>query len=141
MNMMTKKLIACVLLIVGFGLTGCGGHYRLSGKVTFEDGTPAANGMVMFTTDSFQAKGEIQPDGSFVVGSEKAGNGIPKGTYQVYVTGIGKQTPGGMMGMSLFVPTVHERYGNASTSGLTCTVPAPGNKYDLVLEPHPTNYP
>ena len=138
---MKKKLIACVLLVAGFGLAGCGSNCRLSGKVTFEDGTHATQGMVVFTTESFQAKGEIQPDGSYTAGSEKSNNGIPKGTYQVYVTGIGKQVEGGTMGMSMFVPTVHEKYGNASTSGLTCTVPAPGNKYDLVLEPHPTNYP
>ena len=139
--MTTKKLIACVLLITGFGLAGCSGNYRLSGKVTFEDGTHATQGMVVFTTETFQATGEIRQDGTFVVGSEKARDGIPKGTYQVYVTGVGKMTTGGMMGNTLFVSTVHDKYAAASTSGLTCTVPAPENKYDLVLEPHPKNYP
>jgi len=100
--------------------------------------------MVIFTTNTFQAKGEIQPDGSFSAGSEKAGNGIPKGTYQVYVSGIGKTVPGmsfGTMEMSRYVPLCHEKYESAASSGLTCTVPAPGNKYDIVLEPHPVNYP
>jgi hypothetical protein len=139
--MMKKKIIACVLIIIGFGLTGCSGNHRLSGKVTFEDGTSATRGMVIFTTETFQANGEIQQDGTFVVGSEKVGDGIPKGTYKVYVTGIGKLIGEGMGGTPLFVSTVHEKYMSASTSGLTCTVPAPGNKFDLVLEPHPTNYP
>ena len=143
--MMMKKYIICMLWFVGISLTGCSDHCRLSGKVSFEDGTPATRGMVIFTTESFQAKGEIQLDGSFVVGSEKVGDGIPRGTYGVYVSGIGKTVPGlevpGMQRMSMYVPICHEKYENAGTSGLVCTVPAPGNKYDIVLEPHPTNYP
>jgi len=137
---MTKKLFIGLLLLVGLSLAGCGDNCRLSGKVTFTDGNPVPTGMVLFTTPTFQAKGEIQPDGTYIVGSEKKYNGIPKGTYQVSVTGVTKQVPG-MGGMSAYVPICDEKYLYDATSGLTCTVPAPGNKYDIVLEPHPVNYP
>ena len=137
--MTAKKCFGCLLLVV-FSLTGCGDNHRLSGTVTFSDGKPATTGMVLFSTPTFQAKGEIQSDGSYIVGSEKRHNGIPTGTYQVSVTGITKQVPG-MGGMSSYVPLCDEKYESATTSGLTCTVPASGNKYDLVLDPHPVNYP
>ena len=137
---MTRKLLVLLLLLAGLSLAGCGDHCRLSGKVTFSDGKPVTSGMVIFSTASFQAKGEIQSDGSYIAGSEKVRNGIPAGTYQVSVTGITKSVPG-MSGMPNFIPICDEKYLNATSSGLTCTVPAPGNKYDLVLEPHPRNYP
>ena len=137
---MTKKICVCLLLLIGFSLAGCSDHCRLTGKVTFSDGKPVTFGMVLFTTGTFQAKGEIRSDGSYTVGSEKTNNGIPKGTYQVFVTGVTKQVPG-MGGMSSYVPLCDVKYENAATSGLTCTVPAPGNKHDIVLEPHPVNYP
>jgi len=137
---MTKKFFVCLLLLVGVGLTGCGDNHRLSGTVTFTDGKPVTSGMVLFTTPTFQAKGEIQADGKYVAGSANPKDGIPAGTYQVSLTGVTKSVPG-FGGMPSFVPLCDEKYQNATSSGLTCTVPAPGNKYDLVLDPHPVNYP
>ena len=137
----------CRLFYPGLGfallltvVVGCGDNHRLSGKVTFKDGQPAPCGMVLFTTPTFQAKGEIKSDGSFVVGSQSSTDGLPKGEYKVSVSGITKPVKG-MGGMASYIPLCDEKYQSETTSGLTCTVPAPGNRFDLVLDPHPKNYP
>ena len=137
---MKKTLCFFSFLLLVLTVIGCGGNSRLSGKVTFTDGKPATHGMVIFTnvTDSFQAKGEINKDGTYVVGSTKARNGLPPGEYKVFVSGI--DTTAQSLGMGIPVPLCAEKYQNASTSGLTCTVPAPKNTYNIELEPHPVNY-
>lgn len=75
-----------LLLLCVFSL-GCGDKQNLSGKVTFPDGTPLHCGIVFFTTDSYLSRGAIREDGTFTVGSEKSGDGIPPGTYKVYIQG------------------------------------------------------
>ena len=122
--------LLCLLLC--FLTVGCSGNKRLVGKVTFDDGEPAPNGMVIFRTDTFVSKGEIQPDGSYQLGSERENNGIPPGEYQVYVTSISKPPPPGAMGMP--TPLCDPKYENPDTSGLTCKIPAPGNRFDITVE-------
>ena len=125
-------ILLCLVVI----LSGCSGDKKkVSGKVTFSDGKPVTSGKVNFSTDTYQANGTIQSDGSYQMGSIGEKDGVPPGEYKVFVTGVGR-----MEGMAL-LPLCEEKYLNAHTSGLTITIPAPNNKYDLVLEPHPTNYP
>ncbi len=80
-----------ILIIVMFSATiiGCDdGKVPLGGKVTYsDDGTPLETGTVGFTTDDYNARGPIQKDGSFVVSSEKPGDGLPPGTYRVHISG------------------------------------------------------
>ena len=128
-------------LLICLVVAGCGKNKRLTGKVTFTDGTPAKNGTVIFRTDTFQARGEIKSDGSYKMSSESENDGIPPGNYQVYVQGITKMPPPVPGKMIPPVSLIDSKYENADTSGLTCKVPAPGNKFNIVLEPHPTNYP
>ena len=135
-----KKYAFMFCLLICLVVAGCGKNKRLTGKVTFSDGTPVKNGMVIFRTDNFLSKGEIKPDGSYKMSSERENDGIPPGDYQVYVSSIFKPPPPGS-GLSMPVSLCHPKYENPDTSGLTCKVPAPGNKYDIVLEPHPKNYP
>ena len=130
-------LLLCLLTCLS--VTGCGKNKRLTGTVTFSDGTPAKSGTVLFRQDNFIAKGEIQPDGSYKMSSEREKDGIPPGFYQVYVSNIFKPPPSGVMAMPASL--VDPKFENPDTSGLTCIIPAPGNKYDIVLEPHPVNYP
>ena len=135
-----KKYIFLIGILICLVVAGCGKNKRLTGKVTFSDGTPVKSGMVIFRTDTFLSKGEIKPDGSYKMSSERENDGIPPGEYQVYVSGIFKPPQSGGM-PSMPVSLVAPKFENPDTSGLTCKVPAPGNKYDIVLEPHSTNYP
>jgi len=130
-----KNCAFMLFLLMCLIATGCSGNKKLSGKVTFEDGSPAPNGTVIFLKDSFTSKGEIQPDGSYKMSSERENDGIPPGEYKVYVTGIlepPQVIPGAMPSMpaSLCDP----KYENPETSGLTCKIPAPGNRFDIKIE-------
>ena len=112
-------LSVCLLL-----LAGCGKNVQVKGKVTFEDGSPLTVGMLIFTTGTNQSKAVIENDGSYVVGTFKSNDGLPRGTYQVYITGA-VHSPGiGLMGEPLGVPVelVDRKYTTPETSGLTCEV-------------------
>ena len=143
MNISAIKFSHFVLILLALNmLSGCNGNSRLSGKVTFSDGEPVKQGMVIFTTDTFQARGEIQKDGSYTVSSRGKNDGIPQGNYRVSLTGVVKiDTQNGRNPMPFPVTICDEKYLKPETSGLTCTIPAAGNRFDIVLDPHPKNYP
>jgi len=130
-GIVSLSLLACL---------GCGDQYRLKGKVTFTDGKPATTGMVIFSQGNFQARGEIQSDGTYTASSTGKNDGLPKGEYKVTVSGITKSMTGGKNPMPFPIPLCDEKYQNLETTPLSCTVPVSGNRFDLVLEPHPKNY-
>jgi len=83
---MTKQTY--LLFLFPLLLAGCNGYVRTEGKVIFEDDqSPLTRGVVILQTDTHQAKGEIQPDGTFTVGSFKKNDGLPSGNYRVYLSG------------------------------------------------------
>ena len=120
--------------------SGCGNQYRLKGKVTFADGNPVTQGMVIFSNNAFQARGEIQSDGKYTVSSSGKNDGLPKGEYKVTVSGVTKTLGAGRNPMPFPVAICDEKYLNVETTDLFCTVPVPGGTFDIVLDPHPTNY-
>lgn len=133
---MINKHCAVLFCLVAIILTGCdSGKKQISGKVTFSDGKPVTSGKIIFSTETFQANGTINPDGSYQMGSIGEKDGVPPGEYKVSVTGVGR-----LVGMTM-LSLCDEKYMNPQTSGLTVTVPAPGNKYDIELDTHPKNYP
>jgi hypothetical protein len=82
---MNSKIIF-VTLFVTVACIGCGKQLGLSGKVVFsDDGSPVTFGTVCFATSSFQAKGEIKPDGTFTMDSYDAADGLPPGNYKVCI--------------------------------------------------------
>jgi len=135
---MNKKILGWVVVAVVFCAAGCSNKVQVSGKVTFPDGSPLTVGKVSFETESFVATGTLKEDGTYILGTDSERDGIPRGTYKVYVAGamqqIGTQdmavqtagAGGGMerstMEMPLFVPAVAPRFSKADTSGITCEV-------------------
>ena len=109
----------CSLLVLA---SGCGGGGQsLKGKITFEDdGSPLTAGMVCFTTGTAESRGVIQPDGTYVIGTNTDRDGIPPGEYRVYiinaveVTGYDEANA-----MDITRPLIHAKYGSPDTSGLT----------------------
>src|SRR5438067_1061279 len=76
------RRIAAVALLCLLGAAGCGsGLYPVRGKVTYPDGKPVTEGMVVFESKSEEARvtarGEIQSDGSFALSTHKPGDGAP----------------------------------------------------------------
>ena len=119
---------------------GCGKNCSVSGKVTFPDGTPLTKGHVLFETDVFQAKGPIQPDGTYKMGSSTPGDGVPRGTYKVSIQGVvtpnfepqGEGRPPKVtMPKS---PMIDLKYTSGMNSGLSCEVKG-RTKYNITVEP------
>jgi len=123
-----------ILLVVGVllvGATGCGNSQnRLSGTVKFEDGSPVTQGSVVFLKEGYMARGTIQPDGSYTVGSLTESDGLPNGEYRVYIEGAeveDPQSPSGMRSM------VDAKMNSPETSDLKYKSPDDGDKLDIVV--------
>jgi len=132
-------------LLILFLCVGCGKNVPLRGKVLDEDGNPITLGMVNFVSDKGLSRGEIRSDGSYIVGTLKETDGLPPGTYKVYVTGavipVPSQRPAIVDSMGQTIPPMPDlqhlispKYTTEANTPLTCEVPAKGNRYDVVVE-------
>jgi hypothetical protein len=132
------KLI-CVLfslLFLSLLSVGCSGKSKVTGKVTFSDGTPLTTGEVRFETTSFLASGKIQSDGSYRLGSVSESDGVPKGSYRVsiYALDFSHITPEmNIADAPPGKPLVAEKFRSGETSGLTCEVNGT-TKFDITVE-------
>lgn len=84
-------LVSFMLLLVVS--TGCGDKSSVSGKVSFDDGTPLNVGKVMFTDGTNSGFGKINEKGEYKMGMTKEGEGMPNGSYQVYIMDASKEDP------------------------------------------------
>jgi hypothetical protein len=118
-------------IVLGLFLsTGCRASYQretapVCGHVTV-DGQPVTSGyVVVIPTSGRMAKGIIQNDGSFIMGTYEADDGVQLGTHPVVVHPVpaeensSRKLPG---------PTIPERYGISSTSHLQIEVTEKGNE-------------
>ena len=136
------------LLLIGFVgsfilLVGCGKNVKVTGKVTFEDGTPLTMGRVCFQTETMFADGPLREDGTYTLGSLGENTGLPRGNYQVFITGAttppslgsGKGQLGAIQGSFMpGTPLVHAKFTDRMTSGLTCEVNG-RTVYDIQVTP------
>jgi hypothetical protein len=132
-----KNMFFYVTLTALLIFVGChNGNVGLSGKVTYTDGTPLTVGEVCFETDTYVARGTLEKDGTYVVGSISKSDGLPKGTYRVYISGADKMVSG-PDGMQLPESLIDEKYRKSTTSGLTIDIPISGGKYNITVESNP----
>jgi hypothetical protein len=132
-----KKTFFCLALMELSMFAGCNkAKVELGGKVTYTDGTPLTVGEVFFETDTYMARGTLKKDGTYVVGSLSEKDGLPKGTYRVYISGADQMVPGSD-GMQMPKSLIDKKYRQSTTSGLTVNVPSPNGKYDIKVEPNP----
>ena len=80
------KYHSLFIAFVILAFVGCSQNVKLGGKVTFPDGEPLTSGMIIFSNDDFLARAEIRSDGTYDVGSLAQKDGLPPGTYRVYIT-------------------------------------------------------
>jgi hypothetical protein len=121
--------LAAALLVA---LAGCGGgQCPVRGKVIFDDGSPVTGGLVVFESKDAQpavtARGAIQADGSYALGTHKADDGVPPGVYRVLLSPpapaeLTRRKP---------KPPFDERYLDFRTSGLECEVHAGTNEFPI----------
>ena len=131
-----KSSIVAILGVCLLLLVGCGKNVQVKGKVTFEDGSPLTTGMVIFQAGSTQSKAPIEEDGSYVVGTLKADDGLPRGTYQVYITGAVEVSGISVTGAMLAPPVelIDSKFTKPETSGLTVEVKG-RTTYDITVTP------
>lgn len=116
-----KNSVLFVLSLALLTLVGCGSDkVGLSGKVIFlDDGSPVPTGRVIFVTNSFQAYGDLQPDGTFTVSSTGENDGLPPGKYRVRIDGAQRLVD---ESKELSEPLIAEKYTNDNTSGIEIEV-------------------
>jgi hypothetical protein len=103
----------------------------VKGKVTYK-GQPLTKGSVEFEPRDFgrSASGDLQPDGTFVLGTLKEGDGVVAGHHRVFVTGTG--IPGKTAKKSKEL--VPAKYTQPATSGLTADVDKEHTEFTFELK-------
>ena len=127
-----KKIIAILFVAAALSVTGCGTNVSMYGKVTFEDGTPLDMGMVVVENQQVMARGEIQSDGSYVIGSVAKKDGLPPGQYTVYITGAAKQIGNKPNGDALRELLVEKKFTMPDQSKLSIDIKK-ATKYDITV--------
>ena len=133
-------LLSLVVLLVA---VGCSNKVPLSGTVTFsDDGAPLTQGAIFFQSDKIRAQGNIQKDGTYTVGTDKQTDGLPRGAYQVYITGTASLAfvadssmfadGGGQRTVETQV--IDSKYSDPATSGLSFTVDGKTRTFDIQVE-------
>lgn len=142
------KFFALLLVAAAMVVSGCGGNVKVKGTVKFANGEPLPGGVVNFTDGQKNYRGEIQTDGTFEMRTFKPGDGIPKGTYQVFLsetlmlsssgsktikTGEGGKDELTLETIGKSTTTVDPKYNDPVNSGLKVDV-TKSMTYDIVLE-------
>ena len=124
--------IAAVLVLLL--CCGCSNKVPLTGTVTFEhDSSPLTHGVVCFVKPGFLARGALDTDGTYKMSSTGINDGLPKGTYKVYLVGAELVSMDGG-GNSTYSSLVHNRYESADTSGLEFEVDGKTRRFDFQVE-------
>ncbi|MDR2705207.1 MAG: hypothetical protein LBC02_05455 [Planctomycetaceae bacterium] len=134
-----KNSYQLILYIFVLILTGCyGKNIPLNGVVTFsDDNTPLTMGTVYLTSETFQASGHIQKDGSFIIGSEYPGNGIPPGTYKVSISGVYGKKGDVINSRNPNYSLIDAKWSSPQTSGMIITVDAKTRRLELKIDRNP----
>jgi len=125
------KRFVCLLGLLLLSSAGCGrGPFPVSGKVTFEDGTPLKGGFVNFITqvdkDEVVSRGAINMDGTYNLTMRSPHDGALAGTHKVYLSPLIVSDPTLRAQMAF-----DDRFLKPETSGLTCEVRSGVNVFDI----------
>jgi hypothetical protein len=132
---MMKKSLFFVLSVMLLLFAGCGNKVGLRGKVTFsDDGKPLHTGTVCFETDTYLARGTLQPNGTYVVGSISERDGLPPGIYRVFISGAEKEIGRDKDDMPIMEPLIDTKFASGSTSGLSLDVTRSTKTFDIKVE-------
>lgn len=129
------------LLVVPVLLIGCSnnGQYPVHGRVTYEDGSPLTEGIVVGEMSEGEsrvmARGNVESDGSFSWGTKKPGDGAKPGKYRVVVLA---RTVGEREASQGKLPDVDPKFSNPKTSGIDFEVQPGKNELNIkVSKPQP----
>ena len=137
-----------ILIAGSIGVAGCSNEpkkYRVHGVVRFPDGKLLRNGSVEFEggneDERIVARGQINEDGSFTLGTDTLDDGVVEGVYRAVVIsdsviGTGGERPG------LIEPArLHRKYRRFDRSGLEFTVHPKANEIVIEVDYAPDDNP
>jgi hypothetical protein len=136
---MRRKIFIISILWLMFCITGCSGKTKISGTVTFSDGTPVTKGSVVFDNGTESYFGTIKNNGTYVTGGNKQIEGIPNGNYKVWLaqTEITENIldADGHVASYKVTQTIAKKFISPNTTELTFEVKPDGQKiFDIVVE-------
>ena len=126
--------IAILVLICA---VGCGDKIKFGGKVTFsDDGSPLTAGTVVFATDTLEARGSLQADGTYKMSSDKEGDGLPPGKYKVYIRDAYTYERVGTAenATDVSVALIDSKYSSPNSSDLECEVSSSKRTYEFKVD-------
>ena len=132
---MMKNSIFFALSLSLLILAGCGDKIGLRGKAIFsDDGSPVPTGTVCFETDTYLARGDLQSDGTFIVGSLRQDDGLPAGRYRVYISGAQKVIGQNENGMNIYESLIDPKFANGTTSSIAIDVTPTTREFNIVVD-------
>jgi len=100
-------------------------------------------GTIAFVSGNHQARSNIDADGRYNLGFLKAGDGLPRGEYQIYIRAVRVEVTTGtsvdaygqpeVIGRN-DIPLIADKYRNPETSGLTFTADGKTKTFDIQVE-------
>src|SRR5262245_63721747 len=135
MNQRVARVRALVVLSLLALTAGCGSsRYPVTGRVTYEDGTPVEAGTVigeaMVNGKAVGVQGNIEKDGTFSWGTDRAGDGALAGQYRVIVMPVALGDSELAEGKQ---PAVDGKYTRYDTSGITFEVKPGKNELNITV--------
>lgn len=138
---------ACFLLAglipLALAAAGCGsgnGTVAVTGVAKLRDGSPLPRGRVFLTGGSASASGQINPDGTFSLGTFTMTDGARPGVYTAHIVGATEEDTRSEFdratGKGNPPPSLIDRkYDAAATSDLKVEIKPPKTHLELVLDP------
>jgi len=124
-------------LLTLIGVSGCGGRklYPVQGRVIFPDGSPLTGGWVVFEpvepAANVSARGQIQTDGTFLLGTLRDNDGAVAGRHRALVV---PPLPPKLDERNPPPPPIHARFRNFDTSELEFVVTPGPNEFTIRVE-------
>ncbi len=133
------KTLSFILVVLATMLlfVGCSGQYPLSGTVTYsDDGSPVPVGTVLFATPTEISQANINPDGTYTVGTYGKNDGLPPGNYSVGVVGVEKVEQKEVRGVMEQIHTslIDPKYQVPENSGLNFNADGKTKTFDIQLD-------
>lgn len=118
-----------ITLAILLAVSGCGSGrppaHPAKGRVVFANGSAVKTGTVELKSRDFgtQARGNIEPDGTFVLTTYEPGDGAVAGSHDCVVVQMILAEDAGIRSHGTY-GVVHPRFSTYATSGLSCVIEA-----------------
>jgi hypothetical protein len=133
-QMTIQRILFFVTLVLSVTLIGCSG-VRVSGKVTYEDGSPLTVGTIIFDDGTANFRAAMQNDGSYALGVTKDAQRIPSGDYKVWFASTMPSETDIPKGFTIYYYALPDEYTSVRATPLTANVTARSRKFDFVVPP------